>query len=147
VALVIAPTLAARLVPFMADFGEPVTLDVPLDGRVVIFSSGLALAAALVAGLAPAFATLARTPAEIINESSRGSSSGRATRRVRHALVIAQFAASLALVFVAALLTRTGYNLPTMPPRFHACRRWRLAVRAWVSPFPATVRPRAKTWK
>jgi len=115
VGLLIAPAAAQRLVPFMADFGEPVTLDVTLDWRVMLFASGLALLTAVVAGLVPALAMLGNVTTHTLADATRGASATRAISRVRQGLVVLQFSVSLALIVVAALLTRTVHNLQTQP--------------------------------
>ncbi|HUE86157.1 MAG TPA: ADOP family duplicated permease [Vicinamibacterales bacterium] len=115
VGLVVAPLVAGRLVPFMADFGEPVTLDVALDWRVVLFASGVAILTALVAGVVPALSMQGRYTAHSLVEAARGASATRATSRARQGLVVLQFSVSLALIVVAALLTRTVHNLQTQP--------------------------------
>ena len=70
-------------------------------------------AAAVAAGVAPA-ATRARTdPAARLAEGGRGSSSTRVTRRLWSALVVAEVALTMALVFGSAVLLRSWHTLRT----------------------------------
>ena len=113
-ALLAARWLAALAVPFMTSYGEPVTLDVGLDWRILLFVTALALGATLAASLAPALAVRRTSPSAALGDGGRAASAGPRTVRSRRALVVVQFALSLALVVVAVLLARTVYNLRTM---------------------------------
>lgn len=116
-------TLAARwlaelAVPLMARFGEPVTLDVSLDWRVLAFAVTAGLAATILTGLAPVLGILRVSPAKALADGSRSASAGPAGARTRRGLIVVQFALSLALVMAAALLARTVYNLRSIPTGF-----------------------------
>ncbi|MFW6079432.1 MAG: ABC transporter permease, partial [Gemmatimonadota bacterium] len=82
--------------------------DVRPDGRVFGFAMLAAFAATAVFGTAPAFAAARQDPVRGLKDGSRGSS-----RRplLRHGLVVAQIAISLALVVGAGLLARTVQGL------------------------------------
>ncbi len=92
----------------------PVTLarlsEVGLDARVLGWTSGLCLATGVAVGLAPAVLTARRATALVTRESGRGLSSGAATRRVRRALVVAQFALAIVLLTGAGLLLRSLWS-------------------------------------
>jgi predicted permease len=115
VALVTTPVLVRQVVPFLGRFGEPVTLDVGADWRVLAFVSVLVVVVTILSGLAPVAASLRASMSQALAEGGRSASAGRLTARVRQSLVVVQFALALALVVVAALLTRTVYNLRTLP--------------------------------
>jgi predicted permease len=92
--------LVAWLLP---EFPVPVNLLLPLDGRVVAFTTGLSLVAALFSGLAPAFQA---SKADVVS-ALKAETQGPADRlRLRNAFVIAQVAFSILLVVVAGLLGR-----------------------------------------
>jgi predicted permease len=92
--------LVARLLPA---FPVPVSLSLPLDGRVVAFTTGLSLIAALLAGLAPA---LQASKADVVS-ALKDETQGPADRlRLRNAFVVAQVAFSILLVVAAGLLGR-----------------------------------------
>jgi putative ABC transport system permease protein len=78
---------------------------VSLDPAVLAFAAGLALAATVAAGLAPAL-DLSRTDAAATLAAARGEG-GVLRRRSRHLLVAGQAGLSLLLVTGAALLTRS----------------------------------------
>ena len=113
IATVAARWLAALAAPLISSFGEPVTLDVSLDWRTLGFAVSVAIGATLFAGLSPLLAVLRGSPS--LHESGRSASSGPATSRAHRALLVGQFALSLALVVVAVLLARTVHNLRTLP--------------------------------
>jgi predicted permease len=86
----------------MAVSGAPLWLDPTPDWRVILFTVGLAFAAAILFGLAPAI-QVAR---------------GRRRTTVRQILVAAQVAASCVLLIVAGLLTRALNHATTADPGF-----------------------------
>jgi predicted permease len=117
-ALLVARWLADFAVPFISRFGEPVTLDVSMDWRLVLFVAAAGVAATLVAGLTPMLTAFRTSPAGSLGQGGRSAIAGPVSHRLRGALVVAQFALSLALVVAATLLARTVYNLGTVPTGF-----------------------------
>jgi predicted permease len=115
--LAIAMWSGALLVPYLSLYGDPVTLDVTLDWRVLGFVCAIVLVTGVVSGLAPIFGVLRSSPSAVLAEGSRSSTSPGAAY-IRRSLVVAQFALSLALVVTAALLARTVYNLRTLTTGF-----------------------------
>jgi predicted permease len=99
---------AARL---MLRAGEPVVLDLAIDWRLVVFVSGLALAAAVLSSLAPAMQVLRSTRLAAMADGGRGATTTRLAGRLRSGLLAGQFALTLALVVCAILLMRTVGNL------------------------------------
>lgn len=85
----------------------PQSLPASLDWRVLGFAIGLALIVGLLIGLVPVFHTLRTNLAEVIQRSSRGSSSGRGVRTLSSLLVIAQVAIALMLLTGAGLLVHS----------------------------------------
>jgi predicted permease len=83
----------------------PMALDVSVTGRGWLFASGIALATAIVFGLAPARHALAPDVARMLH--GRSSTASRARLRLRHGLVIAQVGLALALATTAGLFLRT----------------------------------------
>ena len=90
--------------------------EVTLDGRVVLVVALLTTATALLFGLAPAWQA-AHPDITWIREGTRST---RAGTRSRRALVIAQIAASVALVGCAGLLLRSFERLQAVSPGFDA---------------------------
>ncbi len=115
---VAARWLAELAVPLISSFGEPATLDVSLDWRMIAFAIGAGLGATALAGAAPVIGVFRAAPAGALGEGGRSASSGPASARTRRALIVVQFTLSLALVMAAALLARTVYNLRSIPTGF-----------------------------
>ncbi len=94
------------LVPLIARVARaPVALDVAPDLRTFMFLTGISLVAGLGAGLAPARHALRDDFASPLKDGGKGSESPR-SQKLRSALVATQAAASIALMILAALLTR-----------------------------------------
>lgn len=87
----------------------PLALDPSPDARVVAFSVALAIFTALLFGIIPAWRTSRSDPAMLLGQSARttGGRSGRFSR----AVIAAQVALSLVLLFGATLFVRTLQNL------------------------------------
>jgi len=81
--------------------GAPPHLDVPLDPRVLAFTIGVTVLAALVFGLAPAVAAFVSAPAPALRRG--GGAQPRSRRVFGNGLVVAQVAVSLALLSVSQL--------------------------------------------
>jgi predicted permease len=91
---------AASLIAF---YGRPVSLNVPLDLRVVAAAMGFSALAAFIIGGLSAWKGL-RGPSGLTADTRAGSTPYRATQR---ALVVAQMALAMALLMGGALLVRT----------------------------------------
>jgi len=108
-ALGIALALREPASHLIARVGQPVTLDLSADLRVLAAATGLTVAAALVVGVLSAWLGTRKAPALGIADAGRASVGGAAhTQRV---MVVVQFALSMALVAGAALLVRTVSQL------------------------------------
>ena len=91
------------------EFGQygsvPFTLDVPLDWRVLGFTSLLCIGAGVIVGLAPA-RQAARTDLLTALSGGANTSSGRAQPRLRRLVVVPQVCLSAALLLVAGVLIK-----------------------------------------
>ena len=87
-------------------FGEA-TLDVP----VMLFALGVALLAALMAGVLPALQARNVAPGNELKEGGRASTATAARLRWRQALVAAEVALAVVLVSAAGLMVRSVSNL------------------------------------
>jgi putative ABC transport system permease protein len=97
--------LLAQLFPRnVANLAMPTVERIPLDGKVVLFSFGVTLAAGVLAGLAPAIRVSRPDLAHALKEGGRGSAAGS---RVRPWLVAGQIALALVLSAAAGLVTRS----------------------------------------
>ena len=99
------------LLALMVNVGPSATLDLntALDGRVLGFSLAMSALTGIGCGVLPAFRGTRVPVAEALKEQGRGSVSegGRRGQLVGKALVAAQMAFCLLLLFVAALFTRS----------------------------------------
>jgi predicted permease len=89
--------------------GAPLSLDLSLHWRVLLFTLGVTLATALLFGAAPALRAGSLSPFDAIKQQGRGVAGDRP--RVLGGLVVAQVALSLVLVFAAGLFLRTFSRL------------------------------------
>ncbi len=108
---------SALLVRQLATWRGSVTLDLPLDWRVLAFTSALACLTAVIAGILPAFAVTGVAPGDAMKESGR-TIAGDRRLSIRGALVVSQIALSLVLVIGAGLFLRTFTALTQLPLGF-----------------------------
>ena len=87
-------------------FGENTWLDVPLDQRVLTFTFAVSVLTGVGFGLLPAWLASRANVGDALKQGSRGSTSGRAQHRVRHALIIAEVALALTLLAGAGFFVR-----------------------------------------
>ena len=119
---------------FIARFGEPAALDVALDWRTIGFVALLVVLTTLLTGAGPVLAVLRPGRSPSLGDSGRAVSAGPARARTQRALVVAQFALSLALVAAALLLTTTVRNLRSIPTGFDVDHVALLSVDPSVAP-------------
>jgi predicted permease len=115
VGLLLARAMTSLLVSLVPAFPLPVNLSVPLDGRVVAFSLGLSLVAAILSGLAPALQASKADVVSVLKDDSQGPSD---RLRLRSAFVVAQVAFSILLVVTAGLLVRAFDRVVSVDPGF-----------------------------
>ena len=92
----------------------------PLDGRVVMFALGVAVVAAIVAGLIPALQSARADVNDVLK--SRASGGGREGSRVRSTLLVSQAALSALLLCGAGLFVRSLSNVRHLDLGFDAQR-------------------------
>jgi len=95
----------------------PRTEEISLDERVLLFSLGVTLAAAVLCGLAPALRSSKVDLQDVLRESGRGSSGAR--HRVQHAFVAIQVAVAIVLLIGAGLMLRSLAALWRVNPGFN----------------------------
>src|SRR5262249_1510578 len=108
----VATTLMVSLLPTLP---VPVDLSLPLDGRGALFTFGLSVAAAVLAGLAPA---LHASRSEVIGGLKTDALGGPERHRLRSAFVISQVAFSIMLVIGAGLFVRALERAARIDPGF-----------------------------
>jgi putative ABC transport system permease protein len=103
VGLLVARAMAGLLVGLLPALPVPVSLDLPLDGRVLLFTAGLTLVASVLTGLAPALAGARPSLVPALKEEASAPS----RQRLRHLFVAGQMALCLLLMIVAGLFLRS----------------------------------------
>ncbi|HXW07816.1 MAG TPA: ABC transporter permease [Vicinamibacterales bacterium] len=109
---------AIRLVRAFGPDNLPRLNEVGLDLRVLGWALAISLLAGILVGLAPAITTLRRDLRPSGEESGRSVSGGTATRRIRRALVVAEFALAIVLLVGAGLLVRSWWHVTSIDPGF-----------------------------
>jgi predicted permease len=105
------------LLTFRPPLDFPLTVELSLDWRVIVFSFGVSLAAGVIFGLAPALQ--ATKPALVSALKDTVSQGGFSRTRLRNVLVVAQLALSLVLLIGAALVVGALKQLQTVSPGFN----------------------------
>ena len=126
--LVLAVCAAAVAIPLaavgiraliaVAPAGMPGVAAATLDGRVLAFVLGIALATTLLFGTAPALATAHRDAGDALKSAGRGAAERHSS--LRPALIVGEFALSLVLVVAASLLAKSFVAVARTPLGFHA---------------------------
>jgi predicted permease len=99
----------------------PRLAEVSLDWRVLGFAAALAVIAAMIFGLAPAFHAARLTLTDSLKSGTRGGSAAGA-QRVRRALVVGEVALAAMLVAASGVLIRSFWNLSHVNPGFRSER-------------------------
>jgi putative ABC transport system permease protein len=98
---------AVRVLVAMAPPWFPRLHEIGIDGRVLLFSAGIAVLTGIVFGLAPALHGSRSGVAEALKDATRGGTAGGARNRIRASLVSAQLALALVLLIGSGLLIRS----------------------------------------
>ena len=96
----------------------PRLTEVSLDVRVLLWALGISVVAGVLVGLAPAMMMLRRDLRPTGEESGRSVSGGTGVRRIRRALVVAEFALAITLLVGAGLLVRSWWHVKGIDPGF-----------------------------
>jgi macrolide transport system ATP-binding/permease protein len=116
VGLLLAIWIIDLVIAFKPPVDIPITIDLQMDWRVLLFSVFLSLITSLLFGLIPALqATKSDVVSALKDETSIG---GYRRTRLRSGLVVAQIALSLVLLVAAGLVLRSLQHLQTMNPGF-----------------------------
>jgi putative ABC transport system permease protein len=93
-----------------------------LDGAVLLWNLGVALATGFLFGLAPALATAKGDTQQSLKEGGRSATIGRGRQALRRVLVIAETALALALLICAGLLVKSFARLSEIQTGFNPDR-------------------------
>jgi predicted permease len=91
---------------------------VGLDGAVLLAALAATLLTVLLVSIVPAMRFAGTSSVTVVNQSARGTTSGRSRHRVRRVLVVAQVALALVLVAGAGLMARSFSALRAISPGF-----------------------------
>ena len=117
----IGTLLAFGGIRFIRAFGPanlPRLTEVSLDVRVLGWALAISLLAGILVGLAPAITTLRRDLRPSGEEGGRSVTGGVSSRRIRRALVVAEFALAIVLLVGAGLLVRSWWHVNNIDPGF-----------------------------
>ncbi len=92
--------------------------DVQINGRVLIFTTGLTLLTTLLFGLVPTWQITRSNLLTVFSQASRSSTAAPVRRRLFDVLLVAEVGLALVLLTGAGLMTRTIYNLARVDPGF-----------------------------
>jgi len=92
--------------------------EVSFDPRVLGWALGVSLLAGILVGLAPAITAMRRDLRPSGEEGGRNVSGGTSSRRIRRALVVAEFALAIVLLVGAGLLVRSWWYVTNIDPGF-----------------------------
>lgn len=101
------------------DLSLPRAAEIALDGRVLLFTTLVSMAACLLFGSAPALQATAVKPLSALTPG-RATADGGAPSRARAVLAVTQCALALLLLSSAALLGRSTFRLLNVDPGFDA---------------------------
>jgi predicted permease len=118
-ALVFASWASHGLAGFFATGSYPILLDLNLNGRILVFTSGVALVTGLLLGLAPGFSAVRADPQNAIKDGEHQVTASHARLSARKVLMSLEVASSLVLLFGAGLFIRTLQNLKSIDPGFY----------------------------
>lgn len=116
--LALAGALSGALVRVLSTAREPFQLDLTFDWRVLLFTTGVAVATCLVFGLAPAIRSSQRQAAEALKAGVRSTSGGRERFSLQKLLIVSQVSLSLVLLMGAVVFVTSFRNLATLDPGF-----------------------------
>jgi predicted permease len=114
-ALLLTRGLTALLLRVIPALPVPVGVDFVVDWRVVAFSAGISLAAAVLCALAPA---LQASRPDLVPALKADGAAGATRLRLRSVFIVAQVAVSLVLVIAGALLVRALGRAASIDPGF-----------------------------
>ncbi|MEO7995948.1 MAG: ABC transporter permease [Gemmatimonadaceae bacterium] len=116
--VVFAKWSSSLLVQLLSSGRNQVGLDIPIDGRVLLFTSAVSIVTGLLFGVAPAWRATRTNPQEAMRANARGIAPGGSRFTAGKMLVVGQVALSLVLVVGAGLLLGTFNRLSSMNPGF-----------------------------
>ena len=109
---------AQRALLAAAPISIPRAAEIGFDTRVLLFTAGLSIAAAVICGVFPAFESTRRDASGALKEGGRSATASVRQRRIFAGLVTAQFAGAVVLLAAGGLLIRSFARLVSTDPGF-----------------------------
>lgn len=106
----------SRMLLMLKPSSIPVTLEVPIDWRVLLFTLAVSVGTGLVFGIVPALRSAAVDAAPVLKEETQ--SAGLRKSRLRSALLIGEIATCVVLLSAAALCVRSLMHANSIDPGF-----------------------------
>jgi putative ABC transport system permease protein len=110
---------ALALLVWLGPTSVPRLQEVEINGIVLLFTLGVALAAALLFGVLPVL-RFAQPSVAALQEGGRSASEGRTRHRARNVLVVAEIALALVLLVISGLMIRSFQALRSVDPGFRS---------------------------
>ena len=117
VGVLLALWIINLLLSFRPPLDFPLTVDISLDWRVMVFSFLISLLTGVVFGLAPALQSTKLSLVPVLKDTT--AQAGYRSSRLRGTLVVVQLALSLVLLIGAGLVLNSLKQLQTMNPGFN----------------------------
>ena len=108
--------IGVRLLLFLKPSSLPISLEVPLDWRVLLFTLAVSVATGLIFGIVPALRASRIDPAPVLKEETQ--TAGPRRSRLRTALLIGEIATCVVLLSAAALCVRSLMHASAIDPGF-----------------------------
>jgi putative ABC transport system permease protein len=124
------------ILAIMPPFTLPSEAEIRLSIPVLLFTLAATMLSGILFGCAPAFQATRLNLTDALKEGAHGSGTGRGRHRVRHALVVAEFALALTLLAAAGLAIHSFWNLTHLDAGFRTDH-----VLTFSLPMPADRRP------
>ncbi len=112
--------LLNRIEQLLPPFYFPPEANVAIDGRVLLFLTGITILTSIAFGLAPALQAARRDSAESLKEGGRASTASRRKLRTRDIFVAAQVAIAFVLLVGGGLLIRSFQRVMQVDIGFNA---------------------------
>ncbi|HEY2459484.1 MAG TPA: ABC transporter permease [Candidatus Acidoferrum sp.] len=116
--VVLARWGCALLVRFLSTADQRVFLEFALDGRVLGFTTGIAIVTGLFFGVFPALRSTRVSPTAAMKGAEAAEGTGKSHQRAGRWIVISQVALSLLILITAGLFLRSFRNLLTLDVGF-----------------------------
>ena len=126
---------ALRAVPSALATGLPAAANVPIDWRVMAFTSVLAAGSAALFALVPLTAGFRRNLNDLLREGSGRATGGTRQHHVQGALVVTSVAFAFVLLAGAGLLVRSFNRLVSVPTGLHTSEVLTMQVRLPVTAY------------